>query len=61
MFADFVVITIKVKNLSVAQIKKSFKQKGHVTLDNIPDECYDEIKSVISNLENQNKIAPQVM
>ena len=35
------------------QIKKCFKQKGHVNLEDIPDECYDEVKSVIAKLENQ--------
>ena len=45
----------KVKNLSVEQIKKCFKQKGYVNLEDIPDECYDEIKSVITKLENQCK------
>ena len=45
----------KIKNLSEEQIRKCFKRKGYVNLEDIPDEGYDEVRSVIAKLENQFK------
>ena len=45
----------KIKHLSEEQIRKCFKRKGYVNLEDIPDEGYDEVRSVVAKLENQFK------
>ena len=45
----------EVKNLSEEQIKKCFKKKGYVNLEDVPNEGYDKVRPVVTELENQFK------
>ena len=43
------------KNSSAKSIKKSMKNMEKINLDAIPDECYDEVKTVSADMEEQFK------
>ena len=43
----------RAKNSSAKAIKKSMKNMKKINLDAIPDECYDEVKEITADMEEQ--------
>ena len=43
----------KGKKVSIAAIKRSMKKMESINLTNIPDECYEEVKEIQTQLENE--------
>jgi hypothetical protein len=43
----------KGKTVSIAAIKRSMKKMESINLTNIPDECYEEVKEIQTQLENE--------
>ena len=43
----------KGKSLSETAIKRSMKNMESINLDNIPDECYEEVKKIITQMEEE--------
>jgi hypothetical protein len=43
----------KGKSLSEAMIKQSMKKMKTINLDNIPDECYEEVKKIKNEMEDE--------
>ena len=43
----------KGKDITAKQIKDSLKKRKPIDLDFIPDECYEEVKTIIAELEDQ--------
>lgn len=43
----------KGKSLSEAAIKRSMKNMESINLDNVPDECYEEVKKIKTKMENE--------
>ena len=45
----------KRKSMSVTEIKRSMKNMESINLDNIPDECYEGVKKIKTQMEEQFK------
>ena len=41
----------KIKSMSVTEIKRSMKNMESINLDNIPDECYEGVKKIKTQME----------
>lgn len=50
----------KSKTLSANSIKRSMQKMENINLENVPDECYEEVKQIQSELEEQFKCKKQM-
>lgn len=43
----------KGKNFNIKKIKQKMKKMKTINLESIPDECYDEVKAIMTEMDNQ--------